>query len=137
MDVAGLELELARRWDRLELMGGYLLLDKDEDYGSATVDASYYALNYAEQRLTISARYRPFDWLDVRLDNGLSRYRDNALRTSGRDAWQVALAVGWLTPLDGLRVDLLADNLTNEGFQYFPGSPAPRRQWSLRTQYAW
>jgi outer membrane cobalamin receptor len=137
VDVAGFEAELGRRWDRLELSGGYTFLHKDEDYGRATVDASYYALNYAEQRLTLAVRYRPFEWLDVRLDNRLSRNRENALRTSDRDACQMALTIGWLTPLDGLRVDFAADNLTDEDFQSFPGTPAPRRQFSVRTQYAW
>jgi outer membrane receptor protein involved in Fe transport len=137
MEVTGLELEAGLRWEQLELIGGYAWLDKDEDYGATVVDASYYALNYAEQRATLAVRYRPVAWLDVRLDNRVSRYRDNALRTSDPDAYQAALTVGWIAPLDGLRVDLAIDNLADEDFQYFPGTPAPRRQVSLRTQFAW
>lgn len=137
MDVTGLELEAGYRGDVLELIGGYAWLDKNEDYGATEVDASYYALNYAEQRATLAVRYRPVPWLDVRLDNQVSRYRDNALRTSDADAYQAALSIGWIAPFDGLRVDLVIDNLADEDFQYFPGTPAPRRQVSLRTQYAW
>jgi hypothetical protein len=136
-EVTGLELELARRWGELELVGGYTWLDKDEDYGAADVDASFYALNYAEQRLTLALRYRPRPWLDVRLDNEWSRHRDNALRASGDHAYLASLAVGWLSPLPGLRLDVVVDNLTDDDFQHFPGTPAPRRQVSLNARYRW
>ncbi|HEX7036499.1 MAG TPA: TonB-dependent receptor [Pseudomonadales bacterium] len=137
MSVNGLELELGRRWGALELIGGLTLLHKDEDYDDAAVDASYYALNYAKQRVTLALRYAPFEWLDVRLDNELARYRNNALRTGDDDVYQAALSVGWRTPVPGLRVELVADNLTNDDFQHFPGTPPPRRQVSLQARWGW
>jgi vitamin B12 transporter len=136
-DVRGLELEVQRRWDRLDVIAGYAYLDKGEDYGEAAVDASYYALNYAEHRATLAIRYQPFDWLDVLVDNELRRQRDNPLRTTSRRAYEASLAVGWRTPWPGLRLDLTVDNLTNSNFQDFPGTPAPRRQVSLKGSYAW
>lgn len=137
VSVTGLELEVGRRWGAVELIGGYTLLHKDEDYGSTPVDASFYALNYAEQRVTLALRYAPFEWLDVRLDNEFAHYRDNELRSGGDDVYQGALAIGWRTPLRGLRVDLVADNLSNDDFQHFPGTPPPRRQVSLQARYGW
>lgn len=94
------------------------------------------ALNYARQRLNLAVRYQPFAWLDVRLDNELRRQRDNPLRTSDADAYQAALAFGWRSPVPGLRVNLIMDNLTNSNFQQFPGTPAPRRQISLNADYS-
>ena len=52
------------------------------------------ALNYAEQRLTLAARWQPAEWLDVRFDIRLSRQRNDALRTSDRDAWLASLTIG-------------------------------------------
>ncbi len=137
VEVTGVELELARQWDAVELVAGYTYLHKDEDYGAAAVDASFYALNYPEQRLTVALRFQPVSWLDVRLDNELSRHRENPLRQSDDEAYQAALAMGWLTPVSGLRVDLRADNLTDSPFQHFPGTPPPRRQLSLNARYLW
>ncbi|MFU8816210.1 MAG: TonB-dependent receptor domain-containing protein [Pseudomonadales bacterium] len=136
-DVTGVEIEFARHWAQLELSGGYSYLHKDDDYGSAAVDASFYALNYAQQRLNLALRYQPVDWLDVRLDNEFRRQRSNALRSSDDDAYQAALALGWQTPVSRLRLNLIVDNLTNSNFQQFPGTPAPRRQVSLNAGYAW
>jgi vitamin B12 transporter len=137
MDVLGLEIEAGGRWSAGDVILAYAWLDKDANYGAATVEASYYALNYAEQRMTLAARWLPAEWLDVRFDNRVSRQRKNALRTTDRDAWLASITIGWHTPLDGLTVNLAADNLADEDFQFFPGTPAPRRQLSLRTEYAW
>lgn len=137
MDVSGLELELARRWDRLELIGGYSYLHKDEDYGSAQVDGSFYALNYADHRLTLALLYQPVEWLDVRLDNELVRQHDNPLRNSDDDAYLASLAIGWISPVPGLRADVTVDNLTDSDFEQLPGTPPPRRQASVNLRYSW
>jgi len=137
IDVTGVEVEVAKRWSDLEIIGGYTYLHKDEDYGAAQVDASFYALNYARQRLTVAISYQPFEWLDVRLDNAYRQQRGNPLRTTGADAYQASLSLGWRTPVAGMQVNLVVDNLTDNDFQAFPGTPAPRRQTSLNAAYAW
>ena len=60
------------------------------------------------------------------------------LRGDHDDAFEASAAVVWRPVLvDGLRFDLVADNLTNSDFQEFPGTPANRRQLSLRVSYSW
>ena len=56
IETFGLELIASKRWDSIEAIASYTFLDKDEDYGNDTIDASFYALNYAKHRL-LSARF--------------------------------------------------------------------------------
>jgi vitamin B12 transporter len=44
LDVTGLEIFFVRTWDSIDFAIGYVAIDKDADYGTAQVDASYYAL---------------------------------------------------------------------------------------------
>jgi len=136
IDVLGAELYLARAWSRLTLRAGYAWLDKDADYGDAAVDASYYALNYARQRLTAALEYDFTDDWRLAMDTELRRQADNPLRTGSDDAFIASLALFW-RPVSGLDLSLVADNLTNSDFREFPGTPAPRRQVSLQARYSW
>jgi hypothetical protein len=138
LDVAGLETLVAREWPRAALSIGYAYVDKRADYAAAAVDASYYALNYARHRLTASLRYQLDDSLALFVDNELRRQVANPLRGSGADAYLAALALEWRPPaVEGLGVALIVDNLTNSNFEEFPGTPAARRQASLRLRYEW
>ena len=137
LDVFGVELLYGRSWDALNLSVGYTYLDKDADYGSAVVDASFYALNFAKQRATLALRYRPGDAIELRVDNEYRLQEQNALRASSDRALIVAASVVW-TPINGgLSVALKADNLTDDDYQQFPGTPAVGRQVSLSARYDW
>ena len=58
LDVTGFEAFAGWHTPELSLVGGFTWLDKDADYGNADVDASFYARNYARQRLTLALTYR-------------------------------------------------------------------------------
>ncbi len=136
LEVLGAELYLARAWSRLTLRAGYAWLDKDADYGTASVDASYYALNYARQRLTVALEYEFAATWRLAMDTELRRQADNPLRSGSDDAFAASLALFW-RPLSGLDLSVVVDNVTNSDFREFPGTPAPRRQVSLQARYSW
>ena len=136
IDVTGLEVLYRRNWRSFDLTAGYTWLDKDADYGSAVVDASFYALNYAEQRLTIALTWAISGELELRLDN---EYRDqvsNPLRGSADTAYIGSLALGW-TPLANAEFLLAVDNLSDDDFEFFPGTPGVGRQVSASLRYRW
>ena len=138
LDIVGLEALVTRHWAFADVTVGYAYLDKEADYGSSRVDASYYALNYARHRLTASIRYHLGDSLVIHFDNEFRRQADNPLRAGSTDAYIGSLSVDWLSPsVTGLRVALIADNLTNSNFEEFPGTPAARRRASLKVSYSW
>jgi len=138
LEVNGLELMAGWQSQTLEVIGAFTLLDKDEDYGSALVDASYYALNYARQRYTIALIYQPIESLELRLDNEYRRQQENSQRTSSNNAYLGSFSLSWQTPFaHSLWLSLIADNLTDSDFQEFPGTPAVGRQFSLNAALDW
>ena len=132
----GIEAFLSRQWTNLDLAAGYTYLDKDEDYGSALVDASFYALNFARHRVTLALRYRFAERFEVRLDNEYRRQEDNPLRVGDDSTYLASMSVTW-TGDGGFGAALIADNLTDSDYQPFPGTPASGRQVSLNASYAW
>jgi hypothetical protein len=84
LDVIGIELLWAHRWSNVFWTAGYVYLDKDANYGTAAVDASFYALNYAKHRLATGMIYRANDRLEFRLDGEMRKQEKNSLR-SGND----------------------------------------------------
>ncbi len=138
LDVVGIELLWARRWSNVFWNTGYAYLDKDADYGTAAVDASFYALNYAKHRLTTGIIYRASDNLEVRVDGELRKQEKNSLRTSDDEAFMASVSIGWhFGVAQGFRLDLVIDNITNSNFEEFPGTPAARRQVSLQSRFSW
>jgi outer membrane cobalamin receptor len=138
LDVAGVEALLTKRWPMADLTVGYAYLDKQADHGTAAVDASYFALNYARHRLTAAVRYALNDHTTFYFDNELRRQASNPLRGSSTDAYVASLALEWRPPgVEGLGLSLIVDNLSNSNFQEFPGTPAARRQASLKLRYVW
>ncbi|HEX7060868.1 MAG TPA: TonB-dependent receptor [Woeseiaceae bacterium] len=137
-EVLGIEALLARRWERVELAGGYTWLDKDADFGSAALDASFYALNYARHRATLAATWRWTERVILRLDSEYRVQRDNPLRTNGDEALLASASIAWEPPDgDGFAIALIADNLTDDDYQQFPGTPAVGRQLALNLGYTW
>jgi hypothetical protein len=138
LDVVGVEAFVTRRWALVDLAVGYTWLDKDSDYGSADVDASFYALNFARHRMTLALRYRFADRFELRLDNEYRRQEQNPLRTGDDATYLAALAITWnAEAARGFNAMLVVDNLTDSEFQPFPGTPASGRQVSLTAGYAW
>lgn len=138
IDVIGFEAFLTRQWSSVDLAAGYTYLDKDADYGTALVDASFYALNFARHRATLALRYRFAESFELRLDNEYRHQEENPLRVGDDSTYLASLSVHWESvQLDGLKASLIVDNLTDSEYQPFPGTPAAGRQLSLSASYAW
>ncbi|MEO6005286.1 MAG: TonB-dependent receptor [Opitutus sp.] len=136
---AGVELVARRSWSNIDLVVGYTWLTKDPDYLGATVDASFYALNYARHRLTAALVARITPSVEVRLDNEVRFQAANFLRTTGgNDAVTSSLGVSLRPPSwHRVRLTLQVDNLWDTNFQQVPAVPASRRQFSAVVGYSW
>ena len=141
VDIATTGLEIVGRrdfaWGSLTL--GYTYLTKEADYGAATVDASFYALNYARHRLTAAVTVKlSADW-ELRMDNEARLQCENALRTSGGDqALLSSLAILWRPKVwRGLEFAVEADNLWDSDYQEVPAVQAARRQLAASVAYRW
>jgi hypothetical protein len=138
IDVIGFEAFITRHWDRIDVAAGYTLLDKDSDYGDATVDASFYALNFARHRATLAFQYRFMNQFELRLDTEYRRQEENPLRTGDDTTFLASVSLVWNgAEARGLSAMLVADNLTDSDFQTFPGTPAAGRQVSASVTYNW
>lgn len=138
MDVAGLEGLLSWRSPQLQLVAAYTWLHKDADYGSTQVDASFYALNYAQHRLTLALVYQPTPQFEIRLDNEYRRQQENSLRSSGDNAYIASLSGSWqFRSNPRFRIMVVADNLTDCDFQEFPGTPSSGRSLGLGVGIDW
>jgi hypothetical protein len=135
----GLELVATYKTPRCDLVFGYTLLNKAADYRGAAVDASFYALNYAKDRLTAAVVLRLGRGWELRLDNEFRVQQANLLRVvGGNTALVSAFGLYYLPPrLRALEFSLLVDNLWDSDFQEIPSVPAARRQWSAGATYRW
>jgi outer membrane cobalamin receptor len=138
IDVFGVQILYGRSWQAVDLVAGYSYLDKDADYLSATVDASFYALNFAKHRATLALRIRFSDRLELRLDNEYRQQQENPLRANSDSAFITSASLAWL-PLDGRGIGLAlsVDNLGDDDYEQFPGTPAVGQQISLSGHYNW
>ena len=138
IEVFGLQLLFSKSWQNVDLVAGYSYMDKDENYLSDTVDASYYALNFARHRATLALRIDISDRLELRLDNEYREQQANPLRASSDSAFINSATLAW-RPINGrgLGVALAADNIGDDDFQQFPGTPAVGQQVSLSVRYDW
>ncbi len=138
LEVTGVELLGSLDGGALRIAGGYTWLDKESDYGDATVDASFYALNFAKHRLTLSLTYALADSFDIRLDNEYREQNDNPLRTGSSETYMGSLSLRWTPPtLAGFLAQVTVDNLSDSDYQPFPGTPAAGRQVTLSAGYSW
>ena len=138
MDVTGLEWMTSWHSQQLQIVGGYTWLNKGADYGTTQVDASFYALNYARHRITLAFVYTPVSQLDIRFDNEYRSQQDNLLRSSDNNAYIASLSGSWrLLSSPGVRISLIADNLSDSDFEEFPGTPPMGRQVSLGIGVDW
>jgi vitamin B12 transporter len=128
------------RWEpgstALEL--GYAWLDKDPVYRESTVDASFYALNYARHRILASVEQAFGESIVLRLEGEYREHPANVLRAGGDEALKVNFQAQWEDFItDGLRLTVRLDNLTDEYFESVPGTPGPGREGRLTLSYAW
>ncbi len=138
IDTLGFEAVATYRWQRGRAVVGYTWLRKDDDYGSALVDASFYALNFARHRVTAALVWQPVRQFEVRFDNEYRQQEPNALRRSGSDALISSLSAHWFVPqVRGLEVSVQVENLWNCGFEEVPAVPASPRLYSAGLAYRW
>lgn len=139
IETTGLEIFARRSWSAIDLVLGYTALAKSADYRGATVDASFYALNYARQRLTAAITARLGHGFELRMDNVARVQADNLLRTvGGNNAVTSSLGLAFRPATwRGVELTAQADNLWNSRFQEVPAVPAARRQISFGAGYVW
>jgi hypothetical protein len=137
LDTYGVEFFVQRSWGRFDLVAGYTYLRKDDNY-TAPLNGSFYALNYAEHRLTVGGLARLGAGFELRMDNELRRQADNPLRREGHDNINSALGLFYsVSRLKGLTLNAQVANLWDTAFQDVPLVPASRREWSVGATYVW
>lgn len=141
VDIAtsGLEFVARRTGTAGAVTLGYTYLTKDSDYGSALVDASFYALNYARHRFTVAVTARMGAEWELRWDNEVRWQAGNLLRTSGGDeALLSAMTLAWRPAAwRGIEIYAQVENLWASDYQEVPAVPAGRRQVAAGLNYAW
>lgn len=138
IETFGIELIGSKRWGELEGIASYTYLHKDEHYGNDTVAASFYALNYANHRVTLGTIWRPCDLLEVRLDNEWRQNEDNRLREGSDSALHSHLGLSVYPPqIESLELFFAIDNLWDDDFQDVPGTPGRGDQYSAGLTYRW
>ena len=138
IDTLGLELLAVKRFENTEIITSYTFLEKSEDYGAADIDASFYALNYPDHRVTLGIIWRPIDIVELRVDNEWRKQEENILRNGDDDALFTHLSVK-IAPaqFEGLDIVLAADNLWDESFEEIPGTPGRGEQYTISATYNW
>ncbi|MSU72578.1 MAG: TonB-dependent receptor [Opitutus sp.] len=139
LDVVGLEAVVRRSWAACDVVVGYTALSKNADYRGAVVDASFYALNYARQRLTVAGTVRLGSGFELRMDNVARVQAGNLLRVTGGDRTVIS-AIGFAyrpNAWRGSEISLQVENGWNSGYQEIPAVPATPRQISLGVAQTW
>jgi outer membrane receptor protein involved in Fe transport len=138
VDTAGFEAVVRYTTPRTELVLGYTGLTKNADYGIASVDASFYALNYPKHRLTAAATVKLGGGWEIRSDNEARIQQPNALRRSDDDPLLSSIGV-YFSPrfVRGLTLLAEVENLWNSNYEEVPAVPAAQRQFTAGATYAW
>ncbi|MGB0334314.1 MAG: TonB-dependent receptor plug domain-containing protein [Opitutales bacterium] len=138
IDTFGIEMIGTRRWKQIEAIASYTFLDKSEDYGATDIDASFYALNFANHRGTLGAIWRPCEMLEVRIDNEWRENEDNDLRNSDDSAFFTHFGLSLYPPqIDGLELFFAIDNAWDDDFEDVPGTPGRGDQYSAGATFRW
>ena len=141
IDTAGAEGTL--RWSAswCDVILGYTYLEKRADYGAAaaTVDGSFYALNFPRHRLTVAFVARLGGGFELRMDNQARIQEANPLRTAGGNQTVISSLGLFYKPAvwRNTEFQLQADNLWNSAFQQVPGVPAAGREISVGVTQRW
>jgi outer membrane receptor protein involved in Fe transport len=139
LNTGGFEAVVRRSWGDFTVVLGYTAMTKTFRYLGPEEEASFYALNYARDRLTAALIAHLTQTLQLRWDNELRDQEPDILRTDGgNEAYRTSLGLIWApTALRGFEFTLQADNLTNSAYQAIPGVPAAKHQYSLGVSKAW
>jgi hypothetical protein len=139
IDTEGVEVVARRSWSLWSVVLGYTALAKSAAYLGSPVTASFYALNYARQRLTAALSLRLTPTVEMRLDNVARIQEPDSLRTAGGNgAITSSVGLDWRPQgMRGLEFSAQIDNLWDSAFQSVPGVPASRRQLSFGATYGW
>ena len=140
IDTSGLEFLLSYALEGGRVVVGYTALSKDEDYGLATVDASFYALNFARHRATLAFIYELGAGWELRSDTVFRIQHENILRTAGTPEDAILSSLGLFyfpQSLEGLELSIAVVNLWDSDFEEIPSVPASPRQISFNTVYRW
>lgn len=131
VDTLGAEIIGFKRWEPLDLIGGYTYLNKDENYSVPGVNASFYSGNYARHRFTLAAVWRVLDSVEVRSDNEFRVQAPNSIRQGTRTPILSSIGIYYFPPqIPALEISLAVDNLFNQAYQEVPGVPSWGRQFS-------
>ena len=138
IDATGVEFFATKYFDTTELIASYTYLNKSENYGDADIDASFYALNFPDHRVTLGAIWTPNDLIEMRIDNEWRKQHENALRNGKDTALFTQLSLK-ITPtvINNLFITLAADNVWDESFEEIPGTPGRGEQYTLSATYSW
>lgn len=138
MDVIGVESRLSLEWESLEATISYAYLDKDADYSEESVDASFYALNYARNRLMLLLAW---ELPEIAVLSTNLEYREqipNILRDGSTDAFRADAEIRFELPWrDEIYLTVFGRNLTKSRFQDYPGTMAPGRQLGAVLSHNW
>jgi len=139
MDTFGFESVATYTTSWLRVVLGYTFLNKAADYRGASVDASFYALNFAKHRLTAAIVAQLGAGFELRMDNVARIQEDNRQRTVGGDEALISSLGLFYLPkyIPGLELSLAADNLWDSNFQDVPAVPASGRQLAASVTYHW
>ncbi len=138
IETTGVELVAKHQWSWLDVVLGYSWLHKNADYGIANVQASFYALNFPEHRLTAALIVRPCAEIELRWDNEFRIQEKNSLRRTDEEAVISAVGLYWSpTGVKGLQLSLQVDNLWSEDFEEVPAVRAAEQQVSFGLSYSW
>ena len=111
---------------------------KTKTTATTTIDASFYALNYANHRVTLGAIWTPCETVQVRIDNEWRSQEDNALRGSDNEALFTHIGVSVFPPqVDGLELFVAVDNAWDDDYEEVPGTPGRGDQVSIGATYRW
>jgi outer membrane receptor protein involved in Fe transport len=135
----GAEIVARRSWGPATIVLGCTALGKQADYLGVPAAASFYALNYARDRLTAAVVLRLGPGLDLRSDNTARLQEPDSLRTAGGNRAVVSSVGLYFHPTSwrGVELSVQADNLWNSAFQAVPAVPAAGRQVAFGAMYAW
>jgi hypothetical protein len=138
IDTTGVEFLATKYFDTTKVITSYTYLHKSEDYGVDDIDASFYALNFPEHRITLGVAWEPADYLAFKIDNEWRQQHENALRGSDDDAVFTHLSLKITPPmLHNFFITIAADNLWGESFEDVPGTPGRGEQYTLSATYSW
>ncbi|MCH6258269.1 TonB-dependent receptor [Puniceicoccaceae bacterium K14] len=138
IETFGFEAIASHSFGNFEILGSYTYLDKDEDYGLADVDASFYALNFAEHRVTAAAILSLGEIAQIRLDNEWRHQKENTVRNDDNRAFFTHFGMSFFIPeYENLELFIAIENLWDEDFEEVPGTPGRGRQYSAGANWSW